>query len=242
MSTAMVLSKPVLEVKNLITCYGEMEVLREVSFTLNAGEIVAIFGPNGHGKSTLLKSIAGLLSPSSGQIFVNGDQIDGLTADKIVGKGVALIPENRHLFSDMTVRDNLLLGAYNRSARKELKPNLELVLSLFPRLAERINQSAGTLSGGESRMLAVGRGLMSNASLLLIDEPSIGLSPIMKDAVFKAMEAVQKAVNVTILVVEQEVDYPLQIADRIYILQKGHIILERSGDKIDKEEIEKSYF
>lgn len=232
----------ILEVNNLNTAYGEIEVLRDVSFTLDTGKIVAIFGPNGHGKTTLLKTIAGLHAPKSGNIFSNGKQINGWPSDKIVENRIALIPEKRHLFPEMTVMNNLVMGAYNRLARKVIKANLELVFSLFPRLAERINQAAYTLSGGESRMLAIGRGLMSNASLLLVDEPSIGLSPFMKDVVFEAMQTIQKSINISILLVEQEVNYPLQIAHKIYVLRKGHIVLEQSGDEINKVEIEKHYF
>jgi len=142
----------------------------------------------------------------------------------------------------MTVLENLNLGAYNRSARKKIKENLEIVFSLFPRLAERKTQMVSTMSGGEARMVAVGRGLMSNASMLLIDEPSIGLSPIMKQTVFNAVKVIKSRGNFSILIVEQEVDYPLSVADRVYLLRKGRIVMERQSDDIDKAEIEKAYF
>ena len=154
---------------------------------------------------------------------------------------MAYIPEARNLFNEMTVLENLRLGAYNRRARSKVDQNLELVFSLFPRLEERKTQAAATLSGGESRMLAVGRGLMSDAKLLLVDEPSIGLSPIMKKAVFSALNNIKKNTDISILVVEQEVDYALAIADRTYLLKKGQVILERAAGEIDKAEIEK-YF
>jgi branched-chain amino acid transport system ATP-binding protein len=156
--------------------------------------------------------------------------------------GLAYIPEARNLFNEMTVLENLRLGAYNRRARKHVEHNLQLVFSLFPRLAERRAQLAATLSGGESRMLAVGRGLMSDAKLLLVDEPSIGLSPLMKKAVFSALNNIKQQTDISILVVEQEVDYALAIADRTYLLKKGQVIMERKAHEIDKAEIEKAYF
>jgi branched-chain amino acid transport system ATP-binding protein len=155
---------------------------------------------------------------------------------------MAYIPEARNLFREMTVIENLRLGAYNRRARTEAAKNMELVFALFPRLAERKDQVAATLSGGESRMLAVGRGLMSNASLLLIDEPSIGLSPLMKQTVFSAIHRIKNQTDISIMVVEQEVDYPLALADRIYLLKKGQVVMAREAGAIDKAEIEQAYF
>ena len=156
--------------------------------------------------------------------------------------GLAYIPEARNLFNEMTVLENLRLGAFNRRARGKVDQNLTLVFKLFPRLGERRNQLASTLSGGESRMLAVGRGLMSDATLLLIDEPSIGLSPLMKKSVFRAIARIKRETAISILVVEQEVDYPLALAERVYLLKKGRIIVERPGGEISKAEIEKAYF
>ncbi|CAB1079394.1 hypothetical protein JY97_10515 [Alkalispirochaeta odontotermitis] len=231
-----------LELTEINSFYGEIQVLRNASLTVGKGEVVALFGPNGHGKSTLLNAIAGLHPPASGSIRFDNQEISKFTSDKIVEIGVALIPEARHLFNDMSVVENLIMGAYNRAARKNLKDNLAIVYELFPRLAERKNQKASTLSGGESRMLAVGRGMMSDASLLLIDEPSIGLSPIMKQAVFDAVREVKKDGDFSILIVEQEVDYPLSVADRVYLLRKGEVVLERKVSDITKAEIEKAYF
>jgi branched-chain amino acid transport system ATP-binding protein len=159
-----------------------------------------------------------------------------------VALGVAYIPENRNLFPEMTVKENLVLGAFNRKARKSLDRNLANAFTLFPRLLERKNQLAATLSGGESRMLAVARGLMSNASLLLIDEPSIGLSPIMKKAVFGAIGRIKAEARLTVLMVEQEVEYPLKLSERVYLLKKGHIIMEAPAGQITKADIEKAYF
>jgi branched-chain amino acid transport system ATP-binding protein len=231
-----------LELKDVDSYYGELQVLRKASLTVRRGEVVALFGPNGHGKSTLMKAIAGLHPPRAGSIRLNDQEIGGLESDKIVEMGVALIPEGRHLFNEMSVMENLIMGAFNRKARKQMQANLEVVFSLFPRLNERKSQMAATLSGGESRMLAVGRGMMSSASLLLIDEPSIGLSPIMKQAVFGAVKEIKKDGDFSILIVEQEVDYPLSVADRVYLLRKGEVILERMAADITKAEIEKAYF
>ncbi|MBT3226045.1 MAG: ABC transporter ATP-binding protein [Deltaproteobacteria bacterium] len=234
--------KTALALQDVNSFYGEMQVLRDTSLSVKPNEVVALFGPNGHGKSTLLKTIAGLHPPTSGSIRFNESEISNMPSDKIVAMGMALISEDRNLFPEMTVLENLNLGAYNRSARKKIKENLEIVFSLFPRLAERKTQMVSTMSGGEARMVAVGRGLMSNASMLLIDEPSIGLSPIMKQTVFNAVKVIKSRGNFSILIVEQEVDYPLSVADRVYLLRKGRIVMERQSDDIDKAEIEKAYF
>jgi branched-chain amino acid transport system ATP-binding protein len=233
---------PILEVSGLDSFYGELQVLRGAALDVRKGEVVALFGPNGHGKSTLLKAIAGIHPPKAGEIRFKGESITGLPSDRIVAMGMAYIPEARNLFREMTVMENLRLGAYNRRARIEAAKNMELVFALFPRLAERKDQVAATLSGGESRMLAVGRGLMSNASLLLIDEPSIGLSPLMKQTVFSAIHRIKSQTDISIMVVEQEVDYPLALADRIYLLKKGQVVMAREAGAIDKAEIEQAYF
>jgi branched-chain amino acid transport system ATP-binding protein len=231
-----------LVVDGIDSFYGELQVLRKASLHVDLDEVVALFGPNGHGKSTLLKAISGIHPPRSGSIKLNDAEISRLTSDRIVEMGLAYIPEARNLFNEMTVLENLRLGAFNRRARSKVDHNLELVFSLFPRLAERSTQAAATLSGGESRMLAVGRGLMSDAKLLLVDEPSIGLSPIMKKAVFSALNNIKQKTDISLLVVEQEVDYALAIADRTYLFKKGQVIMERAASEIDKVEIEKAYF
>jgi branched-chain amino acid transport system ATP-binding protein len=240
--TSSPIAAPILEVSGLDSFYGELQVLRGAALDVRKGEVVALFGPNGHGKSTLLKAIAGIHPPKAGEIRFKGETITGLPSDRIVAMGMAYIPEARNLFREMTVMENLRLGAYNRRARTEAARNLELVFALFPRLAERKDQIAATLSGGESRMLAVGRGLMSSASLLLIDEPSIGLSPLMKKTVFSAIHRIKTQTDISIMVVEQEVDYPLALADRIYLLKKGQVIMAREAGAIDKAEIEQAYF
>jgi branched-chain amino acid transport system ATP-binding protein len=233
---------PILDIRGLDCFYGELKVLRQASLTIPKGEVVALFGPNGHGKSTLLKAISGLNPPRDGSIRFDDVDITGTPSDRIVEMGLAYIPEARNIFNEMTVVENLRLGAYNRRARPKVNQNLELVFSLFPRLEERKNQMAVTLSGGESRMLAVGRGLMSDAKLLLIDEPSIGLSPLMKKAVFGAVNRIKKTTEISIMVVEQEVDYALAVADRVFLLKKGEVVLERMAGEIEKAEIEKAYF
>lgn len=233
---------PILEVSGLDSFYGELQVLRGAALEVRQGEVVALFGPNGHGKSTLLKAIAGIHPPQAGEIRFRGESITRLPSDRIVALGLAYIPEARNLFREMTVMENLRLGAYNRRARRQAARNLDLVFALFPRLAERKDQVAATLSGGESRMLAVGRGLMSNASLLLIDEPSIGLSPLMKKTVFSAIHRIKTQTDISIMVVEQEVDYPLALADRIYLLKKGQVGMAREAGAVDKAEIEQAYF
>jgi len=235
-------SEAILAFSGIDSYYGELQVLRQASLNIAKAEVVALFGPNGHGKSTLLKAISGINPPRKGSILFEGVDITRTASDRIVEMGLAYIPEARNIFTEMTVLENLRLGAYNRRARPKVSENLELVFSLFPRLDERKAQMAATLSGGESRMLAVGRGLMSDAKLLLIDEPSIGLSPIMKKTVFGAINRIKKTTDISILVVEQEVDYALAVADRIFLLKKGEVIMERMAGEIGKSEIEKAYF
>ncbi|UCE50851.1 MAG: ABC transporter ATP-binding protein [Desulfobacterales bacterium] len=231
-----------LDIQKVDSFYGELQVLRKASLKLHEGEVVALFGPNGHGKSTLLKVISGIHPAVSGSIKYMGAEIAKTSSQKIVELGIAYIPEARNLFPDMTVLENLRLGAYNRRARGMVGENLEYVFALFPHLEERKDQIAITLSGGESRMLAVSRGLMSGASLLLIDEPSIGLSPITKKTVFGAIEKIKNETDITVLIVEQEVDNALKLAERVYLLKRGQVFLEKVADEISKAEIEKAYF
>ena len=231
-----------LDIQNVDSFYGELQVLRKASLKLHEGEVVALFGPNGHGKSTLLKVISGIHPAVAGSIKYMGAEIAVISSQKIVELGIAYIPEARNLFPDMTVLENLRLGAYNRRARGRVGENLEYVFALFPHLEERKDQIAVTLSGGESRMLAVSRGLMSGASLLLIDEPSIGLSPITKKTVFGAIEKIKHETDITVLIVEQEVDNALKLAERVYLLKRGQVFLEKFADEISKAEIEKAYF
>lgn len=232
----------ILKVEKLKSHYGDLVALEEASLKIYQGNLVTLFGPNGHGKSTLLKTISGLLKPTSGSVCFFGDEIAGLASEKIVQKGLVYVPEDRNLFLDMTVIENLRLGAYNRNARKNISENIKKVLSLFPRLGERKSQKVSTLSGGEARMLAIGRGLMSGAKMLLIDEPSIGLSPLLTKQVFMAISKIHKMAKCSILMVEQEVDYPLKISDRIYLMKKGRIEKEKMILDTCKADIERYYF
>lgn len=231
-----------LDLSGVNNYYSDLHVIRDVDLHVEQGEVVALFGPNGHGKSTLLKTICGLHPATGGRITFSGEDITGTSAHQIVEMGIAYIPEERHLFGDMTVYENLVLGAYNKRAREHLAANLKSVYEIFPRLEERKNQLTSTLSGGESRMVAVARGLMSEPSLLLVDEPSIGLSPSMRTVVFQSLERVNREKAITILIVEQEVRDALKLSGRIYMIKKGQILFERSAPNIDVSEIEKAYF
>jgi branched-chain amino acid transport system ATP-binding protein len=231
-----------LGVRDVTAGYEDIQVLRGVSFDVNEGEIVALFGPNGHGKSTLLKVLSGVHPLTAGAVTFRGEDVARLPAHKIVARGLAYIPEERHLFPEMTVWENLHLGAYSRAARKDAARNLELVYEVFPRLKERADQPCLTLSGGESRMVAIARGLMSGASLLLVDEPSIGLAPGLKKTVYGAIDTINREGKITILLVEQEIEYGLRLAGRVYLMKKGTIQFERAASEVDVDEIKEAYF
>jgi branched-chain amino acid transport system ATP-binding protein len=231
-----------LAIRGVTGGYEDIGVLFGVDLTVNEGEIVALLGPNGHGKSTLLKAISGVHPATGGEITFRGEDIAGEPAHRIVAGGIAYIPEERFLFSDMPVIENLQLGAYTKKARPDMNKNLDLVFELFPRLKERRRQQCSTLSGGEGRMVAIARGLMSGASLLLVDEPSIGLSPGLKKGVYDAIERINREAGLTILLVEQEIDYALRLAERLYLLKKGRVEFERNTAHADKAEITKAYF
>jgi branched-chain amino acid transport system ATP-binding protein len=221
----------VLEIENLNVFYGRSQVLFDISLKVEKGEIVSVLGANNAGKSTLLKTIVGLVKPSSGSIFFMDKRIDGLPAYKITELGISLVPERRRLFDRMTVLENLQLGAYVRRARKNMEKNLRMTFDLFPILEERRNQLAGTLSGGEQQMLAIARGLMSDPLLLMLDEPSTGLAPKIVDKIFKAIVEIQQR-GISILLVEQNVFMSLKISDRSYVLEQGKISLEGMSEKL----------
>lgn len=219
-----------LEVKKLDAGYGYLQILRSVSLKIDAGEYVCIVGPNGAGKSTAMKTIAGLISPMGGTIVFNGEEITGLPASQITKKGISFVSEEMNLFVNMSVQENLYMGAYIIKDKKVQNERLDFVFDLFPRLAERKGQLAGTMSGGERKMLAIGRGMMSDPKLLLVDEPSFGLAPQLTANVFESLE-VLKDKGVTILLVEQNVTKTLAVTDRGYILENGKIGLE--GESCD---------
>jgi branched-chain amino acid transport system ATP-binding protein len=220
-----------LDVKDLNVYYGAIHALQGISFTLNEGEIVSLIGANGAGKSTTLRTISGLLRPRRGSVIFKDEDITMMPAEQIVRRGVVHVPEGRKIFAPLTVRENLDMGAYTRSNATEIQQSLDRVFASFPRLKERLNQLGGTLSGGEQQMLATGRGLMSRPTLLLLDEPSMGLSPIMVEEIFRIIKEINSQ-GTSILLVEQNALMALQIANRAYVLETGRIILEGTGKEL----------
>jgi branched-chain amino acid transport system ATP-binding protein len=219
-----------LELENVNTFYDQFHVIREVSFKIGQGDLFLVIGPNGHGKSTLLKTICGLLRPTSGQIIFNGEEINKLPTDKIVEMGLVYVAEERHLFPQLTVLDNLKLGAYNVHARSKEKESIDYVFQLFPQLKIFKDRYAANLSGGEARMLTVGRGIMSCAKLLAIDEPSFGLAPILRNEVFEKINEINSD-GMTILLVEQNVNQVVKFADRVCLIEDGHIVFNGAREE-----------
>ena len=215
---------PVLELRNVSTHYGLIAVLRDVNVEIRSGEIVCLLGGNASGKSTTLKTILGMVTPSQGEVLFDGQPIGGLSTTEIVARGVSMVPENRRLFTRMTVRENLELGSYLRTDKAKVKEDLDRVMELFPRIRERLAQKAGTLSGGEQQMVAMSRALMADPKVLLMDEPSMGLAPVLVDQVFQIIQDINK-LGTAIFVVEQNANMALSIADRGYVLQTGQIVL-----------------
>lgn len=221
--------------------YGGTEILRGVSFEVNAGEVVTIVGANGAGKTTTLRSLCGIVTPSQGTIEFEGQRIDGQRPDQIVDAGLTLIPEGRQLFPFISVRDNLLMGAYKRSARAGYKKRFDDVLDLFPRVRERLDQNAGTLSGGEQQMVAIARGLMAGPKLLMFDEPSLGLSPLLVSQVFDIIDKILQ-LGTTVLIVEQNIVHTLRIAHRGYVLENGEVVLSGTGQELlDNPHVKRAY-
>ncbi len=220
-----------LEVNQLSAFYGEFQALHDVSLKVDNGEFVVVFGPNGHGKSTLLKTICGLLTSTSGSIEFDGEEIAKLPTKRLVDMGIVYIAEDRHLFPQLSVLNNLKLGAYNAKAWPKVAGNLERVFQLFPKLKQFANRHAETLSGGEARMLAIGRGLMSDAKFLALDEPSLGLAPNLRAEVFERIGDINKG-GITVLMVEQDVAEASEYADRIYLMEDGRIVLEGSKEEV----------
>lgn len=230
-----------LKVENLHVAYGMIEAVKGISFEINDGEIVALIGANGAGKTTTMHTISGLIKPKEGNIFLDGKDISKVKADKLVGLGIVQVPEGRHVFAQQSVEENLQLGAYLRKDKVEIAKDLNHVYELFPRLLERKKQLAGTLSGGEQQMLAMGRALMSKPKLLLLDEPSMGLSPLLVKEIFSIITQINKE-GVTVLLVEQNAKMALGIANRAYALETGKIVISGTGEQLaNSEEIKKAY-
>ena len=230
-----------LEVKDLQVYYGMIQAIKGISFEVNQGEVIALIGANGAGKTTTLHTVTGLISPKSGQVLFEGKDITKTPAHKIVSMGMAHVPEGRRVFAELSVYENLRMGAYTRKDKAEIEETLKSGYKRFPRLQERKNQMAGTLSGGEQQMLAMGRALMSKPRIILMDEPSMGLSPIMVNEIFDIIRAVSES-GTTVLLVEQNAKKALSIADRAYVLETGKIVL--SGDAkelLEDDSIKKAY-
>ena len=234
------MAETMLNVDKINVYYGNIHAIKDISFHVDKGEIVTLIGANGAGKSTTLKTISGLLHPKTGEISFCGKNIRGMRAHKIVESGLAQVPEGRRVFLHMSVEENLEMGGFTQPAAS-IAPNMEKVYDLFPRLRERRRQMAGTLSGGEQQMLAMGRALMSNAHMLMLDEPSMGLSPLLVQEIFDIIQDVHKQ-GMTILLVEQNAQMALSIADRAYVLETGRIVMEGTGKELlTNEEVSKAY-
>lgn len=230
-----------LELSNVNVYYGGIHALKDISIKIEEGEIVTLIGANGAGKSTTLKAISGMEKPKSGEIKLNGEQINSLSAPDIVRLGISHVPEGRRVFSKMSVMENLEMGAYTRNDKEDIKKDFDKVFSLFPRLLERKEQMAGTLSGGEQQMLAIGRALMSRPKLLLLDEPSMGLAPIIVKEIFSIVRNINKE-GTTVLLVEQNANMALNTADRAYIIRNGEIEMEGNAKKmVTDERVKKAY-
>ena len=220
-----------LRVEGLSVRYGQVTALWDVSFDVRAGEIVALVGANGAGKTTTLKTVSGLLRPEKGTILLDGDPLEKHSTMEIVARGVVHVPEGRKLFPEMTVKENLLLGGFHPSARSHQASRLEEVYGVFPRLRERQGQMGGTLSGGEQQMVAIGRGLMAGPKILMLDEPSLGLAPLLVDEMFRVVEEINRK-GVTVLLVEQNTEHALRIASRGFVLESGRVVLAGTGQEL----------
>ncbi|MGH2786769.1 MAG: ABC transporter ATP-binding protein [Actinomycetota bacterium] len=235
------MTQALLELKEVDTNYGPVEVLRDVSLDINDGEIVCLLGPNAAGKTTTLKTILGMVPPVKGQIHLDGKRIDGLNTTEVVARGVTMVPEGRRLFARMTVKENLEIGALLRTDKEEITRDYDRVLDLFPRLRERLTQKAGSMSGGEQQMLAMGRALMADPKVLLMDEPSMGLAPVLVEQVFEIIKEINSQ-GTTVFLVEQNASMALEIADRGYVLQTGEVVLSDTAENLlANDEVKEAY-
>ena len=235
------MSENILQIKNLVVSYGGIEAVKGISFDVPKGDIVTLIGANGAGKSTTLKTIAGIVKPKSASILFEGEEISGKTPDYIVSKGITLVPEGRRVFPNLTVSENLKIGAYLRRDKQAVQKDAEHVYELFPRLKERSWQLAGTLSGGEQQMLAVGRALMSSPKLIMMDEPSLGLAPLVVQDIFSIIRQINSE-GITVLLIEQNANMALKIADQAYVMETGCITLSGAGrDLLNNEAVKKAY-
>ena len=225
---------PLLEVENMHSYYGNIHALQGISLTVEEGEVVTLIGSNGAGKTTTLRSIHGILPPREGKVIFDGQEIQGTPAHDMIGKGIAQSPEGRKIFSRMTVLENLEMGAYHRNDSSEIRQDMDRVFDLFPRLKERVKQEAGTMSGGEQQMLAIGRALMSRPKLLLLDEPSMGLAPVLVERIFEIIREINNQ-GTTILLVEQNANVALEIATRGYVLETGRIVNSAPAEKLRED-------
>jgi branched-chain amino acid transport system ATP-binding protein len=231
-----------LEVRDVHSYYGNIHALKGVSISVQEGEIVTLIGTNGAGKTTTLRTISGVLKPRHGTVEYEGENLEAYKAHEIVNKGIAMVPEGRRIFSRLTVYENLDMGAYHRSDKDDIERDLERVFVLFPRLKERMDQVAGTLSGGEQQMLATARALMANPRLMLLDEPSMGLAPLLVESIFDTIQEINRE-GTTILLVEQNAHMALQIAHRGYVLQTGEIVLENTAEELRNDPmVQRIYF
>lgn len=236
------MGETLLEVKNLESFYGPIMAIRGVSLKVDKGEVVTVLGANGAGKSTLMKTISGIMDPEKGQIMFEGEEIQGKEPHSIVHRGIVHVPEGREVFPLLTVEENLNLGAYTRNDRSEIEKDRQLVFDYFPILAERRHQEAGTLSGGQQQMLAIGRGLMLRPKIMLLDEPSLGLSPLLVQEIFAILRRLNKDENVTMMLVEQNAKVALELADVGYVMEIGRIVMDGTADRLMESEDIKAFY
>lgn len=236
------MTEPLLEIKNLESFYGPIMAIRGVSLKVEQGQIVTVLGANGAGKSTLLKTVSGIMDPEKGEVLFNGKPIQGLEPHRIVEQGIVHVPEGREVFPLLTVNENLSLGAYTRSDKAEIERDREMVFDYFPILAERRDQEAGTLSGGQQQMLAIGRGLMLRPQIMLLDEPSLGLSPLLVQEIFAILRRLNTEEHVTMMLVEQNARIALELADVGYVMEIGRIVMDGSADRLMESDDIKSFY